>query len=90
MCKQNNPRSSDQGLYVCLSSANYLLTLFILDTCNLQTGTLANCEDPDEMPHNVAFHQGLHCLQKHHDLEISTIEPLKYKMGNSILILSTM
>ena len=22
----------------------------------------ANSEDPDEMPHNVAFHQGLHCL----------------------------
>ena len=26
------------------------------------TGTLANSVDPDEMPHNVAFHQGLHCL----------------------------
>ena len=24
--------------------------------------TLANSEDPDEMPHFVAFHQGLHCL----------------------------
>ena len=24
--------------------------------------TLANSEDPDEMPHNRAFHQGLHCL----------------------------
>ena len=23
-------------------------------------GTLANCEDPDEMPHNAAFQQGLH------------------------------
>ena len=22
----------------------------------------ANSEDPDEMPHNVAFHLGLHCL----------------------------
>ena len=21
-------------------------------------------EDPDEMPHQVAFHQGLHCLLK--------------------------
>ena len=29
----------------------------------LQTRTLANTEDPDEMPHNAAFHQGLHCLQ---------------------------
>ena len=25
-------------------------------------GTLANSGDPDEMPHNVAFHEGLHCL----------------------------
>ena len=25
-------------------------------------GTLANSEDPDEMPHHAAFHQGLHCL----------------------------
>ena len=23
---------------------------------------LANSEDPDEMPHNAAFHQGLHNL----------------------------
>ena len=27
-------------------------------------GTIANSEDPDEMPHNAAFHQGLHCLQR--------------------------
>ena len=24
--------------------------------------TLTNSEDPDEMPHTVAFHQCLHCL----------------------------
>ena len=24
-------------------------------------GTLAISEDPDEMQHNAAFHQGLHC-----------------------------
>ena len=24
--------------------------------------TLANNEDPDEMPLNATFHQGLHCL----------------------------
>ena len=29
---------------------------------NSITGTLANSEDPDEMPHYAAFHQGLHCL----------------------------
>ena len=27
-------------------------------------GTLANSEDPDEMQHNAAFHQDLHCLLK--------------------------
>ena len=26
--------------------------------------TFANSEDPDEMQHNAAFHQGLHCLQR--------------------------
>ena len=25
-------------------------------------GSKANSEDPDEMPHNAAFHQGLHYL----------------------------
>ena len=25
-------------------------------------GISANSEDPDEMQHNAAFHQGLHCL----------------------------
>ena len=27
-------------------------------------GVLANNEDPAEMPHKRAFHQGLHCLLK--------------------------
>ena len=27
-------------------------------------GNLANSEDPDEMQHNAAFHQGLHCLRR--------------------------
>ena len=27
-------------------------------------GTLANIEDPDEMLHNAAFHQGIHCSLK--------------------------
>ena len=43
--------------------------------------TLANSEDPDEMQHNAAFLQGLHCLLRlkqpserevHHNLESST------------------
>ena len=28
------------------------------------TSTFANSEDPDEMQHNAAFHQGLHCFVK--------------------------
>ena len=24
--------------------------------------TLTNSDDPDEMPHNAPFHQGIHCL----------------------------
>ena len=27
-------------------------------------GTLTNTEDPDEMQHDAAFHQGLHCLRR--------------------------
>ena len=30
-------------------------------------GTLANSEDPDEMPHYAAFHQGLHCLLRQNE-----------------------
>ena len=56
--------------------------------------TLANSEDPVEMQHNAAFHQGLHCLLRlkspsgtgKHNLENSTIDPLKCTMGSSILI----
>ena len=42
-------------------------TTIPLRTGNPKTGTIANSEDPDEMPHNAAFHQGLHCLlrQRH-------------------------
>ena len=47
-------------------------------------GTLANSEDPDEMQHNAAFHQGPHCFskikqssgrEKHDKLENSTCDP---------------
>ena len=33
-----------------------------LYTGDFKMNTLANSEDPDEMPHYAAFHQGLHCL----------------------------
>ena len=31
--------------------------------------TFINSEDPDEMPHYVAFHQGLYCLLSKKDLQ---------------------
>ena len=33
-----------------------------LKSGKLENGTFANCEDPNEMLQNAAFHQGLHCL----------------------------
>ena len=33
-------------------------------TGNPETGTSANREDPDKMPQNVTFYQGLHGLLK--------------------------
>ena len=50
------------------------------------TCTLENSENPDEMQHYVAFHQGVHCLlslknssgtETHHNLENSICDPLK-------------
>ena len=29
-----------------------------------------NSEDPNEIPHHVAFHQGLHCLLRQREIEI--------------------
>ena len=54
--------------------------------------TSVNSEDPEEMPHNVAFHQGLHCLPRQHQssekkynmfLEIITCDPSIYTMHYS-------
>ena len=50
-----------------------------------------NIVDPDEMPHSVAFHQGLHCLliqnrssekRKHYFLEIIACDPSIYTKDN--------
>ena len=60
-------------------------------------GTLANSEDPDEMQHHAAFHQGLSCFLRFkqssateisYNLENSTCYPLKYTMSSPILIVS--
>ena len=67
-------------LYGPRSECFISLTLCILET-------LANSEDPDEMPKNVEFHQGIHCSQRliqssgtelHNYLKVSTCDPLKY------------
>ena len=61
---------------------------------NLDFHYVANSEDVDEMQQYAAFHQGLYCLlklkqpsrtEKHHNLETSTHDPLKYNSGNHIL-----
>ena len=80
--------------------ASFKKTKSHLILCMLETPErvlLASSEDPDEMPHDAAFHQGLHCLLRlkqssgaeiHHDLENATCDPLKYTMGSPILIVS--
>ena len=54
-------------------------------------GTLANSEDPDEMPQNAAFHQGVHCLLRqnqssekaiHYFLKIINCDPSTYIMDH--------
>ena len=39
--------------------------------------SFTNSGDPDEMTHNVAFHQGLHCLIRSKDLQTKKISFLK-------------
>ena len=41
---------------------NKKLILNPLYSGNPKTSNFANSEDPDEMQHHAAFHQGLHCL----------------------------
>ena len=59
--------------------------------------TQINAADPDEMQHDAAFHQDLHCLLRlkqpsgtevHHNLENATCDPIKYTIGSPILIVS--
>ena len=54
-------------------------------------GTLANCEDPDGMQQDAAFHQGLHYFgsgKNSSQFRHSTCDPLKYTMGSLIHIVS--
>ena len=43
--------------------------------------TLANSEDPDEMPHDVAFHQDLHCLLKQKQSSEKKYNTRDYNLG---------
>ena len=58
---------------------------------------MANIEDPDEIRHNAAFHQGLYYLirikqnsetETQHYSDTSTYDPLKYIIGSPILVVS--
>ena len=60
-------------------------------------GTLANGEDPDEMPQQLAFHKGLHCLLRenksigtevHPSLETLICDPLICTMNHPRLTVS--
>ena len=48
--------------------------------------SLVNTEDPDEMSHNVAFYQGLHCLlrQKRSSEEDIISEPW-HEISNNLI-----
>ena len=68
--------------FICYSMFNPLKTR------NPKMDTLANSEDPDEMPHNAAFHQGLHCLLRRNQssntifLKIIICDPSIYTMDD--------
>ena len=59
---QRNLPTFDQNVRTVYPSKNHVTTH--PDTGNPRTGTFTNSEDPDEMPHNAAFHLGQHCLSK--------------------------
>ena len=42
-------------------------------------GNLVNSEGPDVMPHNAAFHQGLHCLPRQNR---SSEKKIQYPFAN--------
>ena len=42
-------------------------------------GSLVNSEDQDEMQHNAAFYQGMHCLLRHNQ---SSEKEIQYFKGN--------
>ena len=43
---------------ICVGES--IIRVFLAVKLPFEMGTFANSADPDEMPHNAAFHQGLH------------------------------
>ena len=81
---------------MCFSVRKDMFILFVLNplkTRNIKMGTLTNNEDPDEMSHDAAFHQSLHCFLRQHlyseketqyiFLKIISCWPSIYTMNNS-------
>ena len=66
-----------------------------ISTSDSKMRTLSNSEDPDEMLHSAAFHQGLHCLLRlkrtseqgiQFYLEIITCDPSNHTTDHSKVI----
>ena len=57
-------------MYICLQILFFMLANSV--------DILANSVDPDEMPHSVAFHQGLHCLPKYLFMGFPVCKGLNY------------
>ena len=61
--RQNNVRILFHCSFLITHLSVKSQVIFSLGTVSTPlTSTFANSEDPDEMQHNAAFHQGLHCL----------------------------
>ena len=69
--------------YTCISKHIARLSLKLAFTFYRSTSTFANSEDPDEMQHNAAFHQGLYyiCICKGGSSD-KRIQYLKMKKKN--------
>ena len=57
---QNYPACKDIFVQALCSAETAECIPFVFGG-NSNTSTFANSEDPDEMQHYAAFHQGLHC-----------------------------
>ena len=77
-----------------IASAHLNLLHIVLNVC---CDMVTNSEDPDEMPWNAEFHQGLHCLLRQKQssekemqfyFKIITCDPFMYTMDLPRFIVS--